>query len=103
MPCCDIYRGFLLPQAFCLQNLFGGKQATDSAYLPEFSHRSMPACVFLVLSQGGRPPGSSKKAAAALAGTSKPQFKAMTVSFNNAVEKVLSLEAELLSALKDIK
>ncbi|WIA35818.1 hypothetical protein OEZ86_004205 [Tetradesmus obliquus] len=52
--------------------------------------------------QGGRPPGSSKKAAAALAGTSKPQCKAMTVSFNNAVEKVLSLEAELLSALKDI-
>uniref|UniRef100_A0A383VW58 Uncharacterized protein n=1 Tax=Tetradesmus obliquus TaxID=3088 RepID=A0A383VW58_TETOB len=52
--------------------------------------------------KGGRPPGSSKKAAAALAGTSKPQFKAMTVSFNNAVEKVLSLEAELLSALKDI-
>jgi hypothetical protein len=45
----------------------------------------------------------SKKAAAALAGTSKPQFKAMPVSFNNAVEKVLYLEAELLSALKHIK
>jgi formylmethanofuran dehydrogenase subunit D len=38
-----------------------------------------------------------------VAGTSKPQYKAMPVSFNNTVEKVLSLEAELLSALKDIK
>eukprot|EP00883_Tetradesmus_obliquus_P009030 jgi/Sobl393_1/19797/SZX59710.1 len=50
--------------------------------------------------KGGRPPGSSKRAAAALAGTSKPRFKAMPVSFNNAVEKVMFLEAELLSALK---
>jgi hypothetical protein len=38
-----------------------------------------------------------------VAGTSKPRFKAMPVSFNNAVEKVLYWEAELLSALKDIK
>ncbi|WIA15567.1 hypothetical protein OEZ85_002195 [Tetradesmus obliquus] len=52
--------------------------------------------------KGGRPPGSSKRAAAALAGTSKPRFKAMPVSFNNAVEKVMYLEAELLSALKEI-
>jgi hypothetical protein len=59
-------------------------------------------CVCVLL-QGGRPPGSSKKAAAAVAATSKPQYKAMPVSFNNTVEKVLSLEAELLSALKDIK
>uniref|UniRef100_A0A383V3Q3 Uncharacterized protein n=1 Tax=Tetradesmus obliquus TaxID=3088 RepID=A0A383V3Q3_TETOB len=53
--------------------------------------------------KGGRPPGSSKRTAAALAGTSKPRFKAMPVSFNNAVEKVMYLEAELLSALKEIK
>jgi hypothetical protein len=66
-------------------------------------HHSTPACAFVVLSQGGRPPGSTKKAAAAVAGTSKPRFKAMPVSFNNAVEKVLYWEAELLSALKDIK
>ncbi|WIA36326.1 hypothetical protein OEZ86_007651 [Tetradesmus obliquus] len=52
--------------------------------------------------KGGRPPGSSKRAAAALAGTSKPRFKAMPVSFNNAVEKVMYLEAELLSALKEV-
>jgi hypothetical protein len=93
----------LLPQAFAFSL---SKQAADSDYLPQSRHHSMPACVFVVLSQGGRPPGSSKKAAAAAAalpGTSKPQFKAMPVSFNNAVEKVLYLEAELLSALKDIK
>jgi hypothetical protein len=90
----------LLPQAFAFSL---SKQAADSDYLPQSRHHSMPACVFVVLSQGGRPPGSSKKAAAALAGTSKPQFKAMPVSSNNAVEKVLYLEAELLSALKDIK
>jgi hypothetical protein len=57
-----------------------------------------------VLWQGGRPGSSSKKAAAAAAAdTSKPRFKAMPVSFNNAVEKVLSLEAELLSALVEIE
>jgi hypothetical protein len=66
-------------------------------------YHNMPACAFVVLSQGGRPPGSTKKAAAAVAGTSKPRFKAMPVSFNNAAEKVLYWEAELLSALKDIK
>jgi hypothetical protein len=38
-----------------------------------------------------------------VAGTSKPRFKAMPVSFNSAVEKILYLEAELLSALKAIK
>jgi hypothetical protein len=86
-----------------LSELLWGEQATDSDYLPKSSHHSMPACVFVVLSQGGRPPGRSKKAAAALAGTSKPQYKAMPVSFNSAVEKVLYLEAELLSALKDTK
>ncbi|WIA32697.1 hypothetical protein OEZ86_005884 [Tetradesmus obliquus] len=52
--------------------------------------------------KGGRPPGSSKKAAAAVAGTSKPQFKAMPVTFNFAVGKVLYLQAELLSALAQI-
>jgi hypothetical protein len=57
----------------------------------------------LVLLQGGRPPGSSKKAAAAVAGTSKPQFKAMPVTFNFAVGKVLYLQAELLSALAQIE
>lgn len=66
-------------------------------------HHSKPACAFVVLLQGGRPPGSTKKAAAAVAGTSKPRFKATPVSFNNAVEKVLYWEAELLSALKDIR
>jgi hypothetical protein len=58
---------------------------------------------FVVLSQGGRPPGSSKKAAAAVAGSSKPRFKAMPGSFNFAVEKLLHLEVELLSALREIK
>jgi hypothetical protein len=56
----------------------------------------------LVLLQGGQPPGSSKKAAAAVAGTSKPRFKAMPVTFNFVVEKVLYLQAELLSALVQI-
>jgi formylmethanofuran dehydrogenase subunit D len=57
----------------------------------------------LVLLQGGRLPGSSKKAAAAVAGTSKPRFKSMPATINVAVEKVLYLQAELLSALVQIE
>jgi hypothetical protein len=38
-----------------------------------------------------------------VAGASKPRFKAMPVSFNFAVEKILHLEVELLSALREIK
>lgn len=70
----------------------------DSEHMPRLCHHHTSACV-LVLLQGGQPPGSSKKAAAAVAGTAKPRFKAMPVTFNFAVEKVLHLQAELLSVL----
>jgi hypothetical protein len=88
----------LLPQV-----LLSDEQATtDSDNMERLCHHRTSACV-LVLLQGGRPPGSSKKAAAAVAGTSKPQFKAMPVTFNFAVGKVLYLQAELLSALAQIE
>jgi hypothetical protein len=88
---------------FLLSELFWESKQWTMINRQSLCHNHTPACMFVVLSQGGCPPGSSKKAAAALAGTSKPRFKAMPVSFNFAVEKVLYLEAELLSALKEIK
>ena len=54
--------------------------------------------------QGGRPAGGKKvrvvnTAAGAAAEARKPQYRAMPITFNNAVEKLLYWEEQLLSAL----